>query len=473
MAAARVQVEAGPDGPGADRECPDSSKNSTILAPFMRAVDLIGTKRDGGSLDRAAVDFFVDGVTRGTWPDYQIAAFLMAVVWRGMTADETAWLTDAMVRSGRRVAFDGLPAIPVDKHSTGGVGDKTSLVLAPLAAACGAPVPMMSGRALGHTGGTLDKLESIPGFRVDLDEAAFKRAVATIGCALVGQTDQIAPADRRLYALRDVTGTVQSIPLITASIMSKKIAEGIGGLVLDVKAGRGAFMKTAPDARRLAASLVATGARAGVRTQAVITAMDTPLGNTVGNTLEIIEAIDTLKGQGPEDVTALSVLLAALMVVLAGVETSFEQAERRVRDALASGAGLDKLRRVIEHQGGDPRVVDDETRLPRTDDTARVAAPRDGYLSRLDAELVGRAAMALGAGRDRVDAPIDHGVGARLLARPGAALRAGDPIVELCHRAGRGLDAASALVRDAIVIADEPPPATPLVLGLVDERSAA
>jgi len=439
----------------------------------MRAVDLIRAKRDGGQLDRAALQSFVDGVTTGAWPDYQTAAFLMAVVWRGMTPEETAWLTDAMVRSGRRLVYEGLPAVPVDKHSTGGVGDKTSLVLAPLAAACGVPVPMMSGRALGHTGGTLDKLESIPGFRVNLDEAAIRRAVAAIGCAMVGQTAEIVPADRALYALRDVTATIESLPLITASIMSKKIAEGIGGLALDVKVGRGAFMRTESDARRLAESLVAIGAREGVRTEAVITAMDAPLGDAVGNALEVIEAIDVLKGGGPGDVKALSVLLASMLVRLSGLEATADAAERRVLAALASGAGLEKLRAIIEHQGGDPAVVDDYGRLPSAPDAELVRAPRAGHLCGLHAGLIGRAAMALGAGRARVDDRVDPAVGVRVLARPGDEVSAGTPVVELRHRGGHGLVEAVALARDAIEIGEEPPAPGPLVRATVRERAQA
>src|SRR5688572_4508752 len=285
----------------------------------MRAVDLIREKRDGGTLDRAQIEFFVAGVTDGTWPDYQISAMLMAIWLRGMGAEETAGLTDAMVRSGVRVTYPGVEGTAVDKHSTGGVGDKTSPILAPLAAACGAYVPMMSGRGLGHTGGTLDKLESIPGFRTALSLDELRRGVATIGCALIGQTSEVAPADRKLYALRDVTGTVESIPLITASIMSKKIAEGIGGLVLDVKTGAGAFMKTLDDSRRLAQSLVAIGNASGVRTEALITAMDSPLGRAVGNSNEVVESIETLKGKGPADLESLSVELAGRMLVLAGI----------------------------------------------------------------------------------------------------------------------------------------------------------
>src|SRR5687767_2534038 len=293
----------------------------------MLPVDLIRRKRDGRALTRQEIEYFVSGVTDGTIPDYQASALLMAIVLRGMTGDETAQLTDAMVRSGVRVTFTDLPGIPVDKHSTGGVGDKTSLILAPLVAACGAVVPMMSGRGLGHTGGTLDKLESIPGFRTALSLDELRTAIATVGAALIGQTAEIAPADRRLYALRDVTATVESIPLISASIMSKKIAEGIGGLILDVKTGAGAFMKTEADSRRLAEALVAIGNASGVKTEALITSMDAPLGRAVGNANEVIESIETLKGRGPEDLETLSVELAARMLVLAGIASTPPDAE--------------------------------------------------------------------------------------------------------------------------------------------------
>jgi pyrimidine-nucleoside phosphorylase len=430
----------------------------------MRAVDLIRQKRDGGTLDRASIEAFVAGVTDGTLPEYQTSALLMAILLRGMTADETAALTEAMVNSGVRVSYPGLPGTPVDKHSTGGVGDKTSLVLAPLAAACGAYVPMMSGRGLGHTGGTLDKLESIPGFRTGLSLDELKAAVSSIGCALIGQTSEIAPADRRLYALRDVTGTVESIPLICASIMSKKIAEGIGGLVLDVKTGAGAFMKTPEASRDLAASLVAIGRAAGVRTEALITAMDAPLGRAVGNANEVVESIETLKGTGPEDLEQLSVLLAARMLVVARVSDTQDDAERRVRDAIASGAGVEKFRQIIENQGGDPRVVDDYSRLPSTAGQARVTAPRSGYVSALQAESVGRAAVALGAGRSRLDDVVDHGVGITVVAKPGAPVRAGDPIFDVRHRDERGLDSALTLLRGAITIDDAPIAPRPLVV---------
>jgi pyrimidine-nucleoside phosphorylase len=429
----------------------------------MRAVDLIARKRDGEVLSREAIEFFVAGVTDGTLPDYQASALLMAIVLRGMTAEETALLTDAMVRSGVRVDLGRLAGVKVDKHSTGGVGDKTSLILAPLAAACGVIVPMMSGRALGHTGGTLDKLEAIPGFRTSLLLGEFQQMLGEVGCSLIGQTAEIAPADKKLYALRDVTGTVESISLISASIMSKKIAEGIDALVLDVKAGRGAFMKTVADARALAESLVAIGTHAGVRTEALITAMDDPLGRAVGNALEVIESIETLKGNGPKDLEDLSVRLAARMVVFAGLG-DHEKAERLVRDAIASGAGVEKFRQIIAWQGGDPTVVDDYRRLPQAAQRHVVRADRDGYVASIDAMPVARAAMALGAGRDRVDATIDPAVGITLAVARGDKVEAGNPLFELHYNDPRKLFDAIRLVSEALTLSDEPPPPTSIVL---------
>jgi pyrimidine-nucleoside phosphorylase len=434
---------------------------------YMRAVDLILKKRDGGSLVREEIAFFVAGVTDGTLPDYQASALLMAIVLRGMTAQETAWLTDAMVDSGVRVDLSDIAGVKVDKHSTGGVGDKTSLVVAPLAAACGVPVPMMSGRGLGHTGGTLDKLEAIPGFRVNLSLAEMKTALAQVGCAMIGQTAEIAPADKKLYALRDVTGTVESIPLISASIMSKKIAEGIAALVLDVKTGSGAFMKTAADSRRLAESLVSIGNASGVKTEAVITSMDAPLGSAVGNALEVIECLDVLKGNGPADLVDVSVELTARMLVLGGVAADLADADRRVRAAIASGAGLERFRQIIEHQGGDPRVVDDYARMPAAPERHVVAATASGFLTRVDAELVGRASVALGAGRDRVDDAIDPAVGILVRAKPGAVVRAGDAIFELHYRDRARLDRALALTARAVQIGETCPAATPLIVAEV------
>src|SRR6476646_2085167 len=315
----------------------------------MRAVDIIMKKRDGSALSRSEIGFFISGVTAGTLPDYQVSALLMAILIRGMSTEETAWLTEAMVDSGIRVDLDDIDGIKVDKHSTGGVGDKTSLVLAPLAAACGVPVPMMSGRGLGHTGGTLDQLESIPGFRVNLSLEEMRTALAAVGCAMIGQTAQIAPADKKLYALRDVTGTVESIPLISASIMSKKIAEGIDALVLDVKTGSGAFMKTEADSRRLAEMLVSIGNASGVRTEAIITAMDMPLGRAVGNALEVVECLDVLKGRGPADLLEVSVELTVRMLMVGGVSSDRVDADRRVRAAIGSGACLVRFRQIIEN----------------------------------------------------------------------------------------------------------------------------
>jgi pyrimidine-nucleoside phosphorylase len=433
----------------------------------MRAVDIILKKRDGGALSRDEVRWFVAGVTGGTLPDYQASALLMAIVWRGMTRDETAWLTDAMVHSGERVDLADVPGVKVDKHSTGGVGDKTSLILAPLAAACGVPVPMMSGRGLGHTGGTLDKLEAIPGFRVNLSLDEMRAALARVGCAMIGQTSRIAPADKVLYALRDVTGTVESIPLISASIMSKKIAEGIDALVLDVKTGGGAFMKTEADSRRLAESLVAIGNASGVKTEAVITAMDAPLGRAVGNALEVVECLEVLKGRGPADLIAVSVELTARMLVLGRVASDRADGERRARAALGSGAGLERFRQIIQMQGGDPSVVDDHARLPAAPHRHLVKAARDGFVTRVDAERVGRASVALGAGRDRVEDPVDPAVGILVEAKPGDAVHAGDPLLELHYRDRARLERALALVGDAVTLGDTRPAVPALIVGEV------
>ena len=433
----------------------------------MRAVDVIIKKRGGRALTSDEIRFAIDGATKGAIPDYQTSALLMAILLRGMTADETAALTDAMVQSGVRLDLRGIPGVKVDKHSTGGVGDKTSLIVAPVAAACGVPVPMMSGRGLGHTGGTLDKLESIPGFRVNLSLDEMRSVLARVGCVLIGQTHEIAPADRQLYALRDVTGTVESIPLISASIMSKKIAEGIDALVLDVKTGSGAFMKTEADSRRLAESLVAIGRASGVSTEAVITAMDAPLGLTVGNALEVGECLDVLKGGGPADLVTVSVELAARMLVLGAVAADRADGERQARASIASGSALDRFRRIVEAQGGDPRIVDNPARLPRVEQREIVRADRGGFLSRLDAELVGRASVALGAGRDRVEDAVDPAVGIVIKARPGDRVSAGDPVLELHVRESSRLDRALGLARQAVVIGDQAPTETPLIVGEV------
>jgi len=430
----------------------------------MRAVDIIRKKRDGHALDVAQIEAFIQGVTRRSWPEYQAAALLMAIWLRGMTAQETAALTRAMVHSGVKLDWSDLPGPKVDKHSTGGVGDKTSLILAPLAAACGVVVPMMSGRGLGHTGGTLDKLESIPGFRVGLSLDEFRAALRQVGCAMIGQTDEIAPADKILYALRDVTGTVESIPLITGSIMSKKIAEGIDALVLDVKCGKGAFMKTRADAGRLAEALVASGTDNGVKTTALVTAMDAPLGRAIGNAIEVIECLETLKGRGPPDLESLSVTLAAHMVQLGGITTTLFEADAKVRGALTSGQGLEKFRAIIEQQGGDGRVVDDCGRFVRTSKQMLVRAERSGYVTDLDSETIGRATMVLGAGRDRIEHVIDPSVGAIMHCTRGQQVRAGDALVEIHYRDETRLETAASMIRQACVIGDRPPPAQVQIL---------
>lgn len=431
----------------------------------MRAVEIIRKKRDGGELSPDEIDAFIRGATTGdNWANYQLSALLMAIFLRGMSAAETAHLTRAMTDSGKVLDLSDIPGPKIDKHSTGGVGDKTSLILGPLAAACGVVVPMMSGRGLGHSGGTLDKLEAIPGFRVGLSEEEFRSALRKVGLGMIGQTRDIAPADRTLYSLRDVTGTVESIPLITASILSKKLAEGISGLVMDVKCGHGAFMKTRHDARRLAESLVRVGAANGLQTTAIITAMDTPLGRYVGNTLEVIESIETLKGNGPPDLTELSVYLAALMVKAAGLAVDGTEGIRKVRAALDRGAGLEVFRRCIEEQGGDPRVIDDYSRLPTAPRTMAVVAPRSGFVSEMMAGKVGVASMVLGGGRERVEDGIDYAVGIICRVKPGEKVNAGETVYEVHYRSTMKLMAALPLLEESFHIADIPPAAHPLVL---------
>ncbi|HEV3384863.1 MAG TPA: thymidine phosphorylase [Gemmata sp.] len=433
----------------------------------MRAIDIIRKKRDGGELTPDEIDSFVRGtLSSAEWAPYQLSALLMAVYLRGMSSVETAHLTRAMANSGTRLDLSDIPGPKVDKHSTGGVGDKTSLILGPLAAACGVVVPMISGRGLGHSGGTLDKLESIPGFRVGLSENEFRTALRKVKLGLIGQTAEIAPADKVLYALRDVTGTVESIPLITASILSKKLAEGISGLVMDVKCGRGAFMKTQVDAKALADSLVRVGTASGLKMTATITAMDAPLGRNVGNSLEVLEAIDVLKGGSLEstDLIDLSVLLAARMVKLAGLARDDIEAVARVRVALTSGAGLEVFRRCIEQQGGDTRVIDDPDRLPLAPRFMQVKADRSGFIGQMDAELVGVAAMLLGAGRNRAEDTIDHSVGIIVRAKPGEQVRAGNTVFEVRYNDGTKLASARELLDRSYTIGEAVPEHQPLIL---------
>ncbi len=424
----------------------------------MSAVELIRKKRDGHSLSPAELREFVRAAAHGTWPDYQLSALLMAICIRGMTPEETAVLTREMADSGTVFDLAAIPGIKVDKHSTGGVGDKVSLVLAPLVAACGAVVPMMSGRGLGHTGGTLDKLEAIPGFRVDLSEAEFKRTLQKVGVAMIGQTAEVAPADKKLYALRDVSGTVESIPLITASILSKKLAEGISGLVMDVKCGRGAFMKTLPQARELAESIARVGELNGLKVRTIITNMDAPLGSAVGNALEVIESIETLRGGGPADLRELCVLFAAAMLEQAGIADG----GRRAREALEDGSALAKFRELIAAQGGDASVVDDPSRLPHASSRSIIVADRSGFIVEMDAEAVGLAALELGAGRKRVEDRIDPAVGILVLKKPGDAVDIGDGVFEIHHN-GKSLSDASARLRGSFTIAERAPAPLPLV----------
>jgi pyrimidine-nucleoside phosphorylase len=430
----------------------------------MRAVDVIRRKRDGETLTRAEIEAFAQAAAHESWNDYQLSALLMAIYFNGMNPEETATLTAAMTASGMCYRWDDVPRPKVDKHSTGGVGDKTSLILAPLAAACGVVVPMMSGRGLGHTGGTLDKLESIPGFQIGLDEKELRAALKAVGVGMIGQSKHVAPADGKLYALRDVTATVESIPLITASILSKKLAEGIDGLVMDVKSGRGAFMKSREQSRALAESIVRVGNANGVRTEALITAMDVPLGRAIGNSLEVIESIETLKGRGPSHLESLSVTLAARMVRLAGIATNDADAEAKVRAALTSGAGLDKFRAMVRQQGGDERIVDDYKRLPHAALRTTVTADRAGFVVDLHAEQIGVAAMHLGAGRTRAEDHVDHSVGVMIRAHVGESVKTGDVILEVHHQDERTLSAALPLLRSAITIGDEKPPKIELVL---------
>ena len=388
----------------------------------------------------------------------------MAIVLSGMDGEEMAHLTRAMVESGAKLDWSDLPGPKVDKHSTGGVGDKTSLILAPLAAACGCLVPMMSGRGLGHTGGTLDKMEAIPGFRTHLSKDQMRGVLKKAGCAIVGQTHDVAPADKILYALRDATATIESIPLITASIMSKKIAEGIDVLVMDVKCGQGAFMKTRADARELADSLVATGTANHLRTQALITAMDAPLGCMVGNALEVREAIATLRGEGPADLESLSLALTARMVLMGGLAASLPEAEAKVYSVLQSGQGVERLRQMIAEQGGDPRVMDDPGILPKAPQQMLLRAAPPDMSAIFNAEFVGLAAMLLGAGRDRMEDAIDPAAGVRILAKPGETIKADDPFVEVHYRREGRLPEVVVLLNRAWRIDDERPAQMPLIL---------
>ena len=434
----------------------------------MRAVDLIVKKREGGELSREELDFLVRGYVRGEVPDYQMSSWAMAVFFRGMSFRETGSLTRAMIASGDVVDLAGLPGPLVDKHSTGGVGDKVSLILAPLAASCGCVVPMMSGRARGHTGGTLDKLESIPGYRTDLGVERFHEVLARCGYAMTGQSERIVPADRLLYALRDVTGTVESIPLITASIMSKKFAEGAQALVFDVKCGSGAFMKDAPQARALAVSLARTGASLGRRIRAVISDMDQPLGRMVGNWLEVREAVDCLQGRGPEDLVGLTLRLTAHMLVLGGLRPTVASAEELCRERLRDGSAWKRFQANVEAQGGRAEALLDPPRELRAAHTGAVRSPAAGHLQRVEAYRTGLACGLLGASRARKEDPVWPEVGIQLLKTAGDQVERGEELCLLHARDSGRLEEARQLMEEAVSVGAEPAPARQLVLEEID-----
>ena len=430
----------------------------------MRMVDIIRKKREGGPLNDEEIKFFVGGYTCGLIPDYQASALLMAICLNGMDDRETASLTMEMAASGDSLDLSAIKGRKVDKHSTGGVGDKTTLVVAPIVAACGVPVAKMSGRGLGHTGGTIDKLSSIPGYRVDLSESEFIEQVNRIDIGLIGSSKNLAPADKRIYALRDATSTVESIPLIASSIMSKKLCSGCDCILLDVKVGSGAFMKTFPEAKKLAETMVAIGKHAGKKTVALLTDMDAPLGRAVGNSLELQEAIEVLKGGKDEALTSLCLELSAWMLFLAD-QGYLEQCRVMAQKALHSGAALQKFRRLIEAQGGDPSVIDDPSLLPGASYRREIKAQRDGYFAQMDAQGCGIAASMLGAGRERKEDTIDYGAGILFEKKVGNPLQKGDVIAVLYANSPDKFKEAEQVFRSSLKIAKTPPQNRPMILG--------
>jgi pyrimidine-nucleoside phosphorylase len=437
----------------------------------FRAIDLIRKKRDGIELSGAEIEGLVNAYTKGDIPDYQVSAWLMAVVLKGMTRPETAALTDAMLHSGDVLDLSSLPARKVDKHSTGGVGDKTSLVLAPLAAAAGIAVPMLSGRGLGHTGGTLDKLEAIPGFNVNLPVREFRRVLEVCGCAMIGQTAEIAPADRKLYALRDVTGTVESPYLICASIMSKKLAEGIDALVLDVKTGSGAFMKSENDAAFLAELMVETGERMSKKVVALITDMDQPLGNMIGNALEVIEVVDVLRGGGPEDLRELCLELAGWMLHLGGVAATVTKGKQQSAALISSGKAMEKFRQMVELQGGDAGIIDDAKKLPQARHTMPVSSAKAGYLTSMQCEQIGTACVILGGGRERKEDTVDPAVGIVLHKKVGDRVARGEALATIHYNNEAQAARARQLIEVSYVVEDAAPSAKRPLIHRVIGRS--
>ncbi|WNQ09355.1 pyrimidine-nucleoside phosphorylase [Paenibacillus aurantius] len=438
----------------------------------MRTVDLIQKKRDGGELTREEIAHLIRGYTSGQIPDYQISAWAMAVFFRGMTDRETADLTLEMARSGDQMDLSAIPGIKVDKHSTGGVGDTTTLILAPLLASAGVPVAKMSGRGLGHTGGTIDKLEAIPGFQVERTREEFLDQVTRVGAAVIGQSGNITPADKKLYGLRDVTATVNSIPLIASSVMSKKIAAGADAIVLDVKTGKGAFMKTLEESIQLAQAMVGIGTEVGRETVAVITSMNEPLGMSIGNALEVKEAIEVLGGRGHASLKEVSLVLGSYMLVLGGKASDLEEARESLKARIEDGSALRKFKEMIEAQGGDSSVVDDPSRMPGAAETVEVKAEADGYVSSVEAEELGLAAMLLGAGRATKESVIDLGVGLVLHKRIGDPVKAGETLVTLYANPGDGIElsAAEQKIRRAYTVSEAPVEKPPLVYAVITKE---
>ncbi|MGB9796099.1 pyrimidine-nucleoside phosphorylase [Fervidobacterium gondwanense] len=433
----------------------------------MRAYDIILKKRNGGKLTKEEIEFMVNGYVKGEVPDYQMAAFLMAVYFRHMDTEERAIFTEVMANSGDKVDLSSIPGIKIDKHSTGGVGDKTTLVVGPIVASLGVPVAKMSGRALGHTGGTIDKLESIPGFRTSLTEEEFFENVRKIGIAVVGQTANLVPADKKIYALRDATATVDEVSLIAASIMSKKLAGGADGYVLDVKVGSGAFMKTIEQATELAEAMVGIAKSHGKKAVAVLTNMDVPLGKMVGNSLEVLEAIETLKGNGPEDFTQLCITLSAWMCHLAEKGT-YEECVQLAKKALESGKALEKFREFVKYQGGNPEVVDRPTKiLPMTDKIVEFTAPEDGYITAIDTEKIGIASNYLGAGRKTKEDTIDYSVGIEIIKKLGDYVKKGEPIAKMYVSEKSDTETARKLLLESYKFSSEKPEHKPIILGIV------
>lgn len=433
---------------------------------LFRMVDVIEKKRNGAELSKEEITFFVDGYTDGSVPDYQASAFLMAIYFRGMTAEEQANLTMAMVESGDQIDLSAIEGLKVDKHSTGGVGDTTTLILVPLVAACGVPVAKMSGRGLGHTGGTLDKLESIEGFHIELTEEQFVKQVNELKLAVIGQSGNLTPADKNLYALRDVTATVDSIPLIASSIMSKKIASGADAIVLDVKTGDGAFMKTLEDAKALAESMVAIGQQVGRNTMAVISDMSQPLGYAIGNSLEVIEAVETLKGQGPADLTELCLVLGSKMIVAGGKAESIDEARTMLKAVIDDGSALELFGKLIEAQGGNASIIHDTSLLPTAKHQIEVPATASGYVTKIEADDIGVAAMLLGAGRATKEDRIDLAVGIVLTKKIGDLVQKGEPLA-IIHSNTENVDRSLSLIQNHIHIDQQPVKSPQLIFEMI------